>query len=170
MKIERMFSNVEEEKLYSTGNDELDDLLERAFCEGYEYAQREFGRTGLSAQQAKQFFTKVSKGTGKNKLSKEFNPLNVPTTIDAIITNKGFDKRLTSGGSLVKLMPNAKGKKYYRGNSKYDHGIVGNVKDRLEATKQHHASRDIIEKQTSDAIRGYKTKLNEIKKRAKQIE
>ena len=43
MKIQRLFSNVEEERLYSTGNDELDELLERAFCEGYEYAQREFG-------------------------------------------------------------------------------------------------------------------------------
>jgi hypothetical protein len=32
----------EDEKLYSTGDDELDDLLEKAFCEGYEYAQREF--------------------------------------------------------------------------------------------------------------------------------
>ena len=32
----------EEERLYSTGNDELDELLERAFCEGYEYAQKEF--------------------------------------------------------------------------------------------------------------------------------
>ena len=30
------------EKLYSTGDDYLDDLLEKAFCEGYEYAQREF--------------------------------------------------------------------------------------------------------------------------------
>ena len=44
---EKMFSEMEDnneiqEKLYSTGNDELDDLLERAFCEGYEYAQREF--------------------------------------------------------------------------------------------------------------------------------
>ena len=40
---ERFYSeNVqeEEERLYSTGNDELDELLERAFCEGYEYAQR----------------------------------------------------------------------------------------------------------------------------------
>ena len=33
---------AEDQKLYSTGNDELDDLLERAFCEGYELAQREF--------------------------------------------------------------------------------------------------------------------------------
>ena len=33
----------EEEKLYSTGDDYLDDLLEKAFCDGYEYAQREFG-------------------------------------------------------------------------------------------------------------------------------
>ena len=36
----------EEEKLYSTGNDELDELLERAFCEGYEYAQKEFAEEG----------------------------------------------------------------------------------------------------------------------------
>jgi hypothetical protein len=35
-------SYYEDERLYSTGSDELDDLLERAFCEGYEYAQREF--------------------------------------------------------------------------------------------------------------------------------
>lgn len=41
--IERSFSQYEEEeRLYSTGNDELDDLLERAFCDGYQYAQVEF--------------------------------------------------------------------------------------------------------------------------------
>ena len=41
---ERFYSDseYEEERLYSTGSDELDELLERAFCEGYEYAQREF--------------------------------------------------------------------------------------------------------------------------------
>ena len=35
--------NQYDERLYSTGNDELDELLERAFCEGYELGQREFG-------------------------------------------------------------------------------------------------------------------------------
>ena len=45
MKIERLYSDYqEEERLYSTGNDELDELMERAFCEGYEYAQREFAK------------------------------------------------------------------------------------------------------------------------------
>ena len=42
---EKMYSEndyYEDEKLYSTGDNELDDLLERAFCEGYEYAQKEF--------------------------------------------------------------------------------------------------------------------------------
>ena len=34
---------IESQKLYSTGDENLDDLLERAFCEGYEYAQKEFG-------------------------------------------------------------------------------------------------------------------------------
>ena len=46
----KVFSQVEnwdngyemEERLYSTGDVELDELLERAFCEGYEFAQREF--------------------------------------------------------------------------------------------------------------------------------
>jgi len=47
MIIERLHSDYqEEERLYSTGNDELDDLLERAFCDGYEYAQKEFGKVG----------------------------------------------------------------------------------------------------------------------------
>ena len=32
----------EDEKLYSTGDDYLDEMLEKAFCEGYEYAQKEF--------------------------------------------------------------------------------------------------------------------------------
>jgi len=50
-----MFSNVEEEKLYSTGNEELDELLERAFCDGYEYAQKEFGRTGKTKEENDKF-------------------------------------------------------------------------------------------------------------------
>ena len=33
-----------EEKLYSTGDDYLDEMLEKAFCEGYEYAQKEYGK------------------------------------------------------------------------------------------------------------------------------
>ena len=33
---------IQEEKLYSTGDEMLDNLLERAFCEGYELAQREY--------------------------------------------------------------------------------------------------------------------------------
>lgn len=36
------YENEMEERLYSTGDYELDEILERAFCEGYEAAQREF--------------------------------------------------------------------------------------------------------------------------------
>ena len=35
-------NGYQEEKLYSTGDEMLDNLLERAFCEGYELAQREY--------------------------------------------------------------------------------------------------------------------------------
>lgn len=54
MKIEKLYSDYqEEERLYSTGNDELDELLERAFCEGYEYAQREFGKVKAANKAAR---------------------------------------------------------------------------------------------------------------------
>lgn len=50
MIIGRQFvENQYEEKLYSTGNDELDEMLEKAFCEGYEYAQKEFGNAANKA-------------------------------------------------------------------------------------------------------------------------
>ena len=39
---ERLYSENQEEKLYSTGDEMLDNLLEKAFCEGYELAQREY--------------------------------------------------------------------------------------------------------------------------------
>ena len=55
-----MFSSVKEERLYSTGNDELDDLLERAFCEGYEYAQKEFN-SPASKQANNKYFEEVGK-------------------------------------------------------------------------------------------------------------
>lgn len=41
------------EKLYSTGDYELDNLLERAFCEGYEYAQREYAEKCESEEDEK---------------------------------------------------------------------------------------------------------------------
>ena len=56
MKIERLYSDYDEyydEKLYSTGNDELDELMEKAFCDGYEYAQREFARARQRKKNAK---------------------------------------------------------------------------------------------------------------------
>ena len=40
---EKLYSENQEEKLYSTGDEMLDNLLERAFCEGYELGQKEFG-------------------------------------------------------------------------------------------------------------------------------
>lgn len=42
MIINRNYDYYEDEKLYSTGSNELDELLEKAFCDGYYYAQKEF--------------------------------------------------------------------------------------------------------------------------------
>jgi hypothetical protein len=51
----------EDEKLYSTGDDYLDDLLEKAFCDGYEYAQREFTKPVDDPLLKKQILKTVSK-------------------------------------------------------------------------------------------------------------
>ena len=87
MKIERINNNYEEEKLYSTGNDELDDLLERAFCEGYEYAQKEFA-AGLDELAMKSAKGLIKMGQGKGKQA-------------ARIANAG-NKRL-AGNSMKKV-------------------------------------------------------------------
>ncbi len=53
--IEKMYSDYDEyedTRLYSTGDSDLDDLLERAFCEGYEYAQRQFAVGDFSGNSA----------------------------------------------------------------------------------------------------------------------
>lgn len=73
MKIEKLYSDYDEyydEKLYSTGDDELDELLERAFCEGYEYAQREFGKIGEGIKnfigtRPKELKSKIAKGASQ---------------------------------------------------------------------------------------------------------
>lgn len=68
-------------KLYSSLYSEadiLDELLEKAFCDGYEYAQGEFGRTGLTKEQAKKFFTP----SGNKKSNKE-----IKRTLDLINGN-----------------------------------------------------------------------------------
>lgn len=44
----------------------IDELIEKAFNDGYEFAQREYGKTGLTFQQAKSFFTPTGKNTKKS--------------------------------------------------------------------------------------------------------
>jgi len=54
-------SYYEDERLYSTGDCELDELLERAFCEGYEYAQREFAKSEEDEEEKESFSSKAKK-------------------------------------------------------------------------------------------------------------
>lgn len=62
----------QEEKLYSTGNDELDMLLERAFSDGYEYAQREFARVKIDTlTRANQLYQGYRNNPAVSKLFKQ---------------------------------------------------------------------------------------------------
>ena len=55
----------EDEKLYSTGDDYLDDLLERAFCDGYEYAQREYAEKEENEESEEETSKNKKKSVGK---------------------------------------------------------------------------------------------------------
>lgn len=65
MIIGRNFVNdyYEDERLYSTGDYELDELMERAFCEGYEYALEE--RLYFQDPVTGEYYTAMDKNTGK---------------------------------------------------------------------------------------------------------
>ena len=73
-------SYYEDEKLYSTGDSELDELLERAFCEGYEYAQREFSDDDDDKKK-------------KNKKKKKYKN----------DTHSGYGRAILIGGPLTSL-------------------------------------------------------------------
>ena len=79
----------QEEKLYSTGNEMLDNLLERAFCEGYELAQREFG--ARDRKNARAIARQVQGAeAAANKAAKE--QARIQKGIDAVNKAGGIDK------------------------------------------------------------------------------
>jgi hypothetical protein len=103
MKIERLHSNYqEEERLYSTGNEELDELMERAFCEGYEYAQKEFAKKSM----------KEFKDELKNLSDEELNKLgwdNFKKSVGHSVAG-GIDASIAGGLTKTLLDKNATGK------------------------------------------------------------
>ena len=89
MILGRDFINSQEEKLYSTGNEMLDNLLERAFCEGYELAQREFG--ARDRKNARAIARQVQGAeAAANKAAKE--QARIQKGIDAVNKAGGIDK------------------------------------------------------------------------------
>ena len=89
MILGRDFINSQEEKLYSTGDEMLDNLLERAFCEGYELAQREFG--ARDRKNARAIARQVQGAEAAvNKAAKE--QARIQKGIDAVNKAGGIDK------------------------------------------------------------------------------
>ena len=109
MKIWKNY-NYEEERLYSTGNDELDELLERAFCEGYEYAQREF---------ATREFVIYDDGKGnyrKHEITREIEEGRKPNWFKA--RTEGDNERILD--SAKKELEKRKSRGYINNNSSND--------------------------------------------------
>jgi hypothetical protein len=110
--IEKMYSENEEiqdEKLYSTGDDELDDLLEKAFSEGYEYAQKEFGNKQNKAAR-KIYERSMAKGTLS---SLGFNPNSEDNIKDMIRVSRLRNRADVTGAAIDHIagIPDSLGKK-----------------------------------------------------------
>ena len=139
--IEKMYSEneeIQEEKLYSTGDDYLDDLLEKAFCEGYEYAQKEFARAipkvkGSTELTGRRFINSLgskepyfdSHIDKSRYLSKDIEGKH--KYIDKMINSRSVLKGGASRNDLVSnSLPQSQGRKARRGNKLlqllYDHG------------------------------------------------
>ena len=83
------------EKLYSTGDEMLDNLLERAFCEGYELAQREYAKKdyeGLTEEGKK-----ILKANRDDYAKQLWKIRNENKNIDKRIVENNWNKVTTSG-------------------------------------------------------------------------
>lgn len=94
--IEKLYSeeyNEGEERLYSTGDEELDDLLEKAFSEGYEYflEQREFGkRQKQNRKTARELHNAEMHGNIAMDLEKKISDLNIKLLLDPATNKKNI--------------------------------------------------------------------------------
>lgn len=138
--IEKMYSEnydeYEDTRLYSTGDDYLDDLLEKAFCEGYEYAQKEFARA-IPKSKSEITGRRFINSLGSKKpyfdshidksryLSKDIEGRH--KYIDKMINSRSVLKGGASRNDLVSnSLPQSQGRKARRGDKLlqllYDHG------------------------------------------------
>lgn len=136
--VEKMYSEnydeYEDTRLYSTGDDELDELLERAFCEGYEYAQKEFGRTGLTKEQAKEWLKNTGNRKTKSKFQDKFLGNLIKPEDGELVPVKKLRERLNSPERIVNNIKDKNGLIDWGINIKAGHssGLAGVRSTHLE--------------------------------------
>ena len=135
-------SYYESEKLYSTGDSDLDDLLEKAFCDGYEYAQKEFS-------QEEDYEKKKRGGLGKKIIKGVGLTLGAVglyqggKALGRVVTDKLADKTRKSGSSYEKLSNIRKWNDRFKNENafdrfgnKVDNGIKSIVKTGYNKSKE----------------------------------
>lgn len=144
-----MFSNVEEEKLYSTGNDELDELLERAFCEGYEYAQKEFAKRdydGLT-EEGKEYLRR-QRNIQANALASKRNRINRELKLNLRDNKTAFGPMSSDPGNPRKLEA-ANARDMASRNKQFENALRHSKSDanglRNDAMRRHSASKKLAE-------------------------
>ena len=119
-----------EEKLYSTGDDYLDEMLEKAFCDGYEYAQREFGnpanKAAKKAWESLQGQKVIMNKAAKNKWDSQ--------TVDSLLKNKG-DVIRAGRKEISRIVPKNEGLTIKEAYKKSNINDKINMKNELVSSK-----------------------------------
>jgi hypothetical protein len=128
-------NEMAEERLYSTGDVELDEILERAFCEGYEAAQREFG----FKEGAKEMWEATKSGVqkGYNKV-KDWGKSGYEKTKDYV------GKHLGEQGTVAKKVSG-----WAEAGEKK---IAGSIKEKITKLGQKYANGEISLKEYQKAV------------------
>lgn len=166
---------MEEERLYSTGDVELDELLERAFCEGYEFAQREFTyvdeKTGNIINSEGKIIGNVKKGKdawsyGDSKKGKALNESRAADRGDYTATTGQVKTNVDPTKVKKEAAAHAKSQGYNKKNfEKQSKAMKEEFKGHMDAVKKELLKR----KEGRDAIKAAEEAAARAAKRSRNI-
>lgn len=151
--VENQENNYEmEERLYSTGDVELDELLERAFCEGYEFAQMEFSageKIDAGIEKVKETY-----GKGKEKAKGAYDSV------------KGYiSKHLGKEGTLANKVSGWA----HKGESKVDQAIAKEIDKYNKKLTAGEISKKAFDKKMKQLGMGEGSKVHQLTKKGLKV-
>jgi hypothetical protein len=168
-------NEMAEERLYSTGDVELDEILERAFCEGYEFAQREFTyvdeKTGNIINADGKVIGNINKGDnawsyGNSKKGKALDAARAADRGDYTATTRKVKTNVDPTKVKKEAAAHAKSQGYNKKNfEKQSKAMKEEFKGHMDAVKKELLKR----KEGRDAIKAAEEAAARAAKRSRNI-